>query len=171
MKKTLTILLICFLTFGFNRLSHGQNLTDKHIKNREMNQKVQYINPDGLSKNPAFSQVVTTQGKGKTIYVGGQDAVNAQGEIVGKGDIAEQTEQVMKNLQTALSASGATFDNLIKLSIYIVQGQDLYRGFQASQKYLGNLKNPPAITGFFVAALARPDYLVEVEAIAFIPEK
>lgn len=115
-----------------------------------MSNGIQYINPDGLSKNPAFSQVVTTQGKGKTIYVGGQDAVNARGEIVGKGDIGEQTEQVMKNLQTALSACGATFDNLVKLSIYIVQGQDLYRGFQASQKYLGNLANPPAISGFFV---------------------
>lgn len=136
-----------------------------------MTKKVEYINPDGLSKNPAFSQVVTTQGKGKTIYIGGQDAINAQREIVGKGDIAVQTEQVMKNLQTALSACGATFDNLIKLSIYIVRGQDLYRGFQASQKYLGNLKNPPAITGFFVEALANPDFLVEVDAIAFVPEE
>jgi enamine deaminase RidA (YjgF/YER057c/UK114 family) len=135
-----------------------------------MNGKIQHINPDGLSKNAAFSQVVTTHGNGKTIYIGGQDAVHAQGKIVGKGDIAEQTEQVMKNLQTALSACGATFDNLIKLSIYIVQGQDLYRGFQASQKFLGNLTSPPAITGFFVAALAHPDYLVEVDAIAFIPE-
>lgn len=136
-----------------------------------MSNGIQYINPDGLSKNPAFSQVVTTQGKGKTIYVGGQDAVNARGEIVGKGDIGEQTEQVMKNLQTALSACGATFDNLVKLSIYIVQGQDLYRGFQASQKYLGNLANPPAISGFFVAALANPDFLVEIDAIAFVPEE
>lgn len=136
-----------------------------------MDNNIQYINPDGLSKNPAFSQVVITQGKGKTIYIGGQDAVNAQREIVGKGDIAEQTEQVMKNLQTALAACGATFDNLVKLSIYLVQGQDLQRGFQASQKYLGGLKNPPAVTGLFVAALAHPDFLVEVEAIAFIPEE
>lgn len=136
-----------------------------------MNDKIQYISPDGLSKNPAFSQIVTTQGNGKTIYVGGQNAVNAKGEIVGKGDIAEQTEQVMKNLQTALSACGATFDNLVKLTIHIVQGQDLYRGFQVSQKYLGNLKNPPVVTGFFVAALARPDFLVEVDAIAFISEE
>jgi hypothetical protein len=52
-----------------------------------MSNQVQYINPDGLSKNPAFSQVVTTHGKGKTIYVGGQDAINARGEIIGKGDI------------------------------------------------------------------------------------
>ena len=135
-----------------------------------MKDRIQYINPDGLSKNPAFSQAVTTEGNGKTIYIGGQNSVNAQGEIIGKGNIGEQTEQVMKNLQIALSACGATFENLVKLSILIVQGQDLRLGFQASQKYLGNLRNPPAITGFFVAELARPDYLVEVEAIAFIPE-
>ena len=135
-----------------------------------MSNQVQYINPDGLFKNPAFSQIVTTQGSGKTIYIGGQNAVNTQREIVGKGDISEQTEQVMKNVQTALSACGATFDNLVKLTIHIVQGQDLYRGFQASQKYLGGLKNPPVITGFFVFALAHPDFLVEIDAIAFIPE-
>lgn len=135
-----------------------------------MNGKMEYLNPNGLQKNPAFSQIVTTQGNGKTIYIGGQNAVNGQGEIVGKGDIAEQTEQVMKNLQTALSACNATFDHLVKLTILIVQGQDLSRGFQASQKYLGGLKNPPIVTGLFVAALARPDFLVEVDAIAFIPE-
>lgn len=132
--------------------------------------KIERINPEGLMKNPAFSQVVTTQGNGKTIYIGGQNAVNAQREIVGKGDISEQTEQVMKNIQTALAACGATFDNLVKLTIHIVQGQDLSRGFQASQKYLGSMKNPAAITGFFVSALAHPDFLVEIDATAFISE-
>ncbi len=135
-----------------------------------MSNKVQYLNPEGLSKNPAFSQVVTTQGKGKTIYIGGQDALNAKGEIIGKGDLSKQTEQVMENLKIALTACGAEFDNLIKLNIYIVQGQDIRLGFQASQKYLGGLKHPPAISGMFVSALANPDYLVEVDAIAFIPE-
>lgn len=136
-----------------------------------MSDKIQHINPDGLSKNSAFSQVVTTQGNGKTVYIGGQDAVNAQGEVVGKGDIAEQAEQVMKNLQTALLACGATFDNLVKLCIYVVQGQDLYRGFQVSQKFLGDLKNPPVISVLVVAGLANPDFLVEIDATAFIPEK
>ncbi|MFN8207995.1 MAG: RidA family protein [Bacteroidales bacterium] len=136
-----------------------------------MNNQVQYINPDGLFKNPAFSQIVTIQGNGKTIYIGGQNAVNAQREIVGKGDISRQTEQVMKNLQIALASCGATFDNLLKLTIHIVQGQDLSQGFQASQKYLGSMKNPAVITGFFVSALAHPDFLIEVDAIAFIPEE
>lgn len=80
-----------------------------------MNRKIEHINPEGLAKNLAFSQIVTTQGKGKTIYVGGQDAVNEHGDIVGKGDIAEQTERVMKNLQTALSTFGATYGNIIKI--------------------------------------------------------
>ncbi|HPQ99384.1 MAG: RidA family protein [Lewinellaceae bacterium] len=136
-----------------------------------MSDQLQFLNPEGLSKNPAFSQLVITQGYGKTVYIGGQNAVNAQREIVGAGDISAQTEQVMQNIQTALSACGATFENLVKLTIHIVQGQDLYQGFQASQKYLGTLKNPPAITGFFVAALAHPAFLVEVDAIAFIPGK
>lgn len=105
-----------------------------------MNSKTQYINPEDLYRNPAFSQVVTTQGNGKTIYVGGQDALNGQGEIIGKSNLGEQTEQVMKNLQTALAACGANYEHLVKLNIYLVQGQDLQKGFQVSQKYLGSLK-------------------------------
>jgi enamine deaminase RidA (YjgF/YER057c/UK114 family) len=135
-----------------------------------MNGKIQYINPEGLTKNPAFSQVVTTQGNGKTIYIGGQDAVNAKGEIVGKGNIALQTEQVMENIQTALAACDASFENLVKLSIFVVNGQDLYSGFQVSQKYLGHLKNPPALSVLVIAGLAHPDFLVEIEATAFISE-
>lgn len=135
-----------------------------------MGNAVQYINPDGLPRNPAFSQAVIT-GKGKTIYVGGQNAVNEKAEILGEGDLARQTEQVMINLRTALAACGAGFSNLVKLTIYIVQGQDLRQGFQASQKFLGDLKNPPVISGLFVAALARPGLLVEIDAIAFVPEE
>ncbi|MDD3771800.1 MAG: RidA family protein [Weeksellaceae bacterium] len=135
-----------------------------------MNGQIEHINPDGLSKNPAFSQIITTQGNGKTIYIGGQNSVNENREIIGKGDIARQTEQVMKNLQTALSACGATFDNLVKLSIYVVQGQNLYGAFQTSQKFFGNQTNPPVISVLIVAGLANPDFLVEIDATAFIPE-
>jgi enamine deaminase RidA (YjgF/YER057c/UK114 family) len=135
-----------------------------------MSNQIQHINPAGLSKNPVFSHIVTTHGNRRTVYIGGQDAVNSQGEIVGKGDIATQTERVMQNLQTALLACGGTFENLVKLSIYVVQGQDMRSGFQASQKHLGNLANPPAISVLIVSGLANPDFLVEMEATAFIPE-
>src|SRR5690554_1814318 len=135
-----------------------------------MQSKIKYLNPDGLLKSPAFSQVVTTRGNGKTIYVGGQDAVNAHGETIGKGDLAAQTKQVMLNLQTALSACGATLDNVVKLAIYVVPGQNLHGGFQAAQEFLGKLAHPPVISVLVVAGLAHPDFLVEIEATAFVPE-
>ena len=135
-----------------------------------MSNQIHHLNPEGLSKNPVFSQIVTTGGNGRTLYIGGQDAVNSQGEIVGKGDIAKQTEQVMKNLQIALSACGGTFENLVKLSVYVVQGQDMRSGFQASQKVLGHLVYPPAISVLIVSGLANPDFFVEMEATAFIRE-
>jgi enamine deaminase RidA (YjgF/YER057c/UK114 family) len=133
-----------------------------------MNEKITHINPEGLMKSPAFSQIVTTHGNGTTIHIGGQNAVNAQGEIIGQGDLAKQTEQVLQNLQIALKACNATFENLVKLTIYIMQGQDPAVGFQASQKFFTDLQNPPAITGVLVAGLANPDFLVEIDAVAFV---
>jgi enamine deaminase RidA (YjgF/YER057c/UK114 family) len=136
-----------------------------------MDSKKEHINPDGLFKSPAFSQVVTTQGNGKTIYIGGQNAVNKDLEIVGKGSLSKQTEQVMLNLTTALEACGATFSDLVKLNINLVQGQDAREGFEASKKFLGTISNPPIVTVLFVSGLGHPDYLVEIDAIAFVPEK
>ena len=129
---------------------------------------MEHINPDGLVKNPNFSQIVTTQGDGRTIYIGGQNAVNAQREIIGQGDIALQTEQVMHNLQAALRACGANYNNLVKLTIYILQGQNLYSAFQTSQRFLNGLADPPVISVLIVAGLANPDFLIEIDAIAFI---
>src|SRR3712207_1871621 len=68
---------------------------------------VRYINPDSLNKNPAFSNVVVVEGNVKTVHIGGQDAINASGEIVGKGDIVAQVEQVLANVRAALAAGGA----------------------------------------------------------------
>ncbi len=132
--------------------------------------KMEHINPDGLIKNPAFSQIITTEGNGKTIYIGGQNAVNEKREIIGKGDILLQTEQVMRNLETALSACNATFENLVKLNIHMVQGQNALEAFQVSQKFLGQSSNPPIITVLFVTGLINPNFLIEVDAIAFLPE-
>lgn len=130
---------------------------------------VEYLNPAGLHKNPAFTNVIVVSGAAKTIYIGGQDAVDAAGNIVGKGDIAAQTEQALHNVQVALAAGGATLENIIKWTIYIVQGQPLGPGFAAFQRIWGNRPNPPAITGVYVANLANPDFLVEIEAIAVVP--
>lgn len=132
--------------------------------------QVSYINPDDLHKNPAFTNVVAVTGQVKTIYIGGQDAVDASGTIVGKGDIKKQTEQVLANLQAALKAGGAELENVVKWNLYIVQGQPLQPGFEAFQKFWGRRPDPPVITAMFVSGLANPDFLVEMDAIAVVPQ-
>jgi enamine deaminase RidA (YjgF/YER057c/UK114 family) len=136
-----------------------------------MGSHIEFLNPDELLKNPAFSQAAITKGNGSTIYIGGQNAITKDLEIIGKGDIKAQTEYVLKNIEILLDSCGATLDDLFKLTIYIVQGQDVRKGFEGAQGFLKKLKNPPVISGIVVAGLANPDYLVEIEAVAFIQEK
>jgi enamine deaminase RidA (YjgF/YER057c/UK114 family) len=130
---------------------------------------VAYINPDRLHKNPAFTQVISVSGPVKTIYVGGQDAVDAQGIIVGKGDLKAQTAQVLANLREALAAAGAGPEHIIKWNMYLVQGQSLQEGFQAFQQFWGLRPNPPTITMAYVSGLANPDFLIEMDAVAVVP--
>ena len=132
--------------------------------------QVQYLNPDTLNKNPAFTNVIVVTGPVKTVYVGGQDAVDASGNIVGKGDFKVQTEQVLKNVQAALASGGAQLEHVVKWNLYILQGQPLRAGFEVFQRFWGKRPNPPAISGVFVSGLAHPDFLVEMDAIAVVPE-
>lgn len=141
----------------------------KTIDSSHVNSQVAYLSPDTLPKNPAFSNVVTVTGPVKTIYIGGQDAVDVSGAIVGKGSLKAQTEQVLKNIQAALAAAGARPEHLVKWNIYIVQGQSLLEGFEAFQQFWGSRPNPPVITSMFVSELARPEFLVEIDAIAVVP--
>jgi enamine deaminase RidA (YjgF/YER057c/UK114 family) len=130
---------------------------------------VEHLNPETLHHNPAFTQAVAVSGAVKTIYIGGQNAVDASGAIVGRGDIAAQAEQVMHNVQAALAAGGAGLEHVIKWNIYLVQGQPVQPGFAVFQRVWGGRPNPPAITGLWVANLAHPDYLLEIDAIAVVP--
>jgi enamine deaminase RidA (YjgF/YER057c/UK114 family) len=132
--------------------------------------QVQYINPRSLHQNPAFTNVVTVKGAVRTIYVGGQNAVDTSGAIVGKGDFKIQSEQILKNIQAALAAGGAQLEHVVKWNMYVLQGQPLQEGFAAFQHVWGNRPNPPAISVLFVAGLAHPDFLAEMDAIAVVPE-
>ncbi|SHE38690.1 Enamine deaminase RidA, house cleaning of reactive enamine intermediates, YjgF/YER057c/UK114 family [Seinonella peptonophila] len=125
--------------------------------------KINHLNPETLHNNPAFTQVITVEGSHQTIYIGGQNAVNITGEIVGD-DLATQSEQALNNVVAALAAAGVTKENTVKLTIYIVHGQPLQEAFAAAQKVWGN--QPTTITVLQVAGLANPQYLVEIDAIA-----
>lgn len=132
-----------------------------------MKTEIEFINPEELLQSPAFSQIAITRGNGSTIYIGGQNAVTKDKKIIGKGDIVEQTKCILKNIEIALEAVDANIDDLFKLTIYIVQGQDVRKGFEGAQEFLKRIKTPPVITGVIVAGLANPDFLVEIEALAY----
>jgi enamine deaminase RidA (YjgF/YER057c/UK114 family) len=143
-------------------------MTDRLDKGDEAG-SVRYVDPDGLNKNPAFTNVVVVEGPVRTVYVGGQDSVDASGNIVGKDDIAAQTEQVLVNLRAALAAGGAEPEHVIKWNLLLAEGVSLQKGFSAFQRAWVDTPNPPAITAAFVAGLAHPDFLVEMDAIAVVP--
>jgi enamine deaminase RidA (YjgF/YER057c/UK114 family) len=131
---------------------------------------VQYINPDDLPKNPAYTNVIVVSGSVKTIYIGAQGAFDAStGTIVGEGDIGAQSQQVMKNIQAALAAAGAGLEHIIKWNIYLTQGQPLQPGVEAFQRIWGNRPNPPINTVMYVSELVPSDFLVCIDAIAVVP--
>jgi enamine deaminase RidA (YjgF/YER057c/UK114 family) len=138
---------------------------------RAMQASVRHHNPEGLHRNPGYSQAVAVTGNVTTIYVGGQNAVDASGEIVGRGDIGVQAEQVIRNVETALADAGATIQHVIKWNVYILHGSSPVPGFEAFQRAWGDRPNPPLVTVAFVAGLADPDYLVEIEAVAVVPQE
>ena len=130
---------------------------------------VVHINPEGLYANPAFSQVISVEGPTRTVYVGGQNAIDGSGNIVGQGDVRAQARQVFENLEIALGAAGAKLEHVVKWTIYVVEGQPPEAGFEVFQEVWGNRGAPPTLSVVFVSGLANPGFLMEVEAIAVVP--
>ena len=130
---------------------------------------IEHINPDGMHKNQAYSQAIIVPANARILVIGGQNAVNEKGEVVGKGDIAAQTTKALDNLITVLEATGASLDDLIRIGIYFRADADINAGFGAWMARAGAIKNPPVVTGIKVAGLAHPDYLIEIEATAILP--
>lgn len=126
--------------------------------------KITHINPDGMHKSPAFSQAVLAE-NGKTLYIGGQNGVSSDGKLVGN-TLSAQIEQTYKNILTILKTVDAAQKNVVKLTVYVVKGQDIQEGYAASQKAWGNF--PTALSFIFVEALGVPGALVEIDAVAVI---
>lgn len=124
------------------------------------------IQPQGMFDSPAYSQGIEVSGVSSTVYIGGQNSVDKDGNIVGKGDFALQCRQALTNVKTVLEAADCTVDNLVKLTIYYVKGNDPRLGFAAFKEVFGLMSIPPVITVIEVLGLAVPDFLIEVDAVA-----
>jgi enamine deaminase RidA (YjgF/YER057c/UK114 family) len=127
---------------------------------------VRHLNPDGLHRSPAFSQAVVVEQPTKTIYIGGQNGVDADGKVVGP-TFGEQAEQAFRNIATILESEGASLANIVHWRIAAVDGNSIDEGVAAFQQVWNRSDPPPAITVHFIAGLA-PGVLVEIDAVAVV---
>ncbi|MFB7723575.1 MULTISPECIES: RidA family protein [unclassified Nocardia] len=124
-----------------------------------------HLDPEELHYNPAFTQGVIAPA-GRTLYVGGQLGTDGDGVML--EGIEAQTRQAMRNVLAVLAAAGTDPEHVVKLNIYIVNGVDAQAGFAASRAVWGDHRT--AITVITTAAHGRPGALVEIDAVATIPE-
>jgi len=131
--------------------------------------KVEHLQPDTLfdSQPFDFTQVVTVEGARRTIYCAGQTSMGKDLAVIGPGDYALQAEEAYRNVALALAAAGASTDQVVFLRNYVVAYNPAHIELinQARRKAWGPHK-PPAATLLGVAALALPEILIEVEAVA-----
>jgi enamine deaminase RidA (YjgF/YER057c/UK114 family) len=125
-----------------------------------------FINPETMHRPAGYTHVVEVTA-GRPVYIAGQIALDPMGTLVGPGDIGAQTRQVFDNLQAALQAVGAGFEQVVKLTYYLVDATQLPVVREVRDQYL-NPQQPPASTAVEVRRLARDDLLIEVDAVAVL---
>jgi enamine deaminase RidA (YjgF/YER057c/UK114 family) len=132
---------------------------------------VKLVNPPGLPVVDVYHQVSVATGS-KLVHVAGQVAWDADGKTVGEGDLAAQVEQCYLNVATALAGVGAGFDDVVKVTLHVVDWQPekmaaLVEGLGRAVARLGLTATPPASL-FGIVALDVPEHLVEVEVTAVL---
>ena len=130
--------------------------------------EIQLLRPAGLLRSPAFSHVAVVPPGATTIYVGGQNAVDETGAIVGGSDVAAQTDRVMANLVTALAAAGVGIEHLVQVFVVLVEGVEVAAAYGAAAGALAAAADPPLVSAVIVPALGVPGALVEVSAVAAV---
>src|SRR5262249_54709744 len=130
----------------------------------------EHINPTSLfpSLQHGFSQIVTARG-GKTVYISGQTAWDANKQIVGGADLGEQARQALRNVRTAVEAAGGTMADGVRRRFYaVIYGPEDAGGGGAGVRDFFREKDPPASTWLGVTSLAVRDFMIEIEAIAVV---
>ena len=123
----------------------------------------QHLNPIGMHTPNGYSHVVKT---GDTIYLAGQVSIAPDGSVVGVDNPTAQAEQIYQNLQIALASFGATLSDVVKTTTYIIKPDYVDAVRESRLRYFN--ENPPTSTLLVISQLARPEFLMEVEAIAYV---
>jgi enamine deaminase RidA (YjgF/YER057c/UK114 family) len=133
----------------------------------DLNGQIRRLNPPELGTPPGYSQIVEVRG-GRIIFIAGQTALNREGELIGKNDFAAQAAQVFQNLDIALKSVGCTAGNLVKLTVFLRDMDNLSVYREVRNRFFATTSPPaaPAVTLIEVSRLFGSDFLIEIEAIA-----
>ena len=128
---------------------------------------IRFSNPPELAPPPGYSNVVEVSG-GRILFIAGQTALDAAGNLVGKDDFAAQAEQVFRNLSAALASVGCTARNLVKLTVFVRDMGELAAYRHARNRFFATTtpQAAPAVTLVEVSRLFAEDFLIEIEAVA-----
>lgn len=128
-------------------------------------QTLDRVNPPGLSTPRTYSHIVKA---GKLLFIAGQVAADEKGNVVGQ-TMAEQVERVLSNLEIALKSQGAEISHVAKITIYTTSIPEYLSPEAAAvrEKHMGG--KWPASTLVQIQRLARPEFKVEIEAVAVLP--
>jgi enamine deaminase RidA (YjgF/YER057c/UK114 family) len=129
---------------------------------------IELLRPEGLVHSPAFSHVAVVPPGCTTVYVGGQNAVDADGALIGADDVAAQARRALQNVATALAAAGATVADVVQWTVLFVDGADLAAGYGAIAGEL-TTERPGLVTAARVAGLGVSGALIEIAAVAALP--
>jgi reactive intermediate/imine deaminase len=122
------------------------------------------VNPWEWQNRAGFSQAWRVDGAGTLLFASGQAPISPEGELVGAGDFEAQVRQVLRNLETVVEQAGATLASVVKLTVFLTDMGTLPEYTRIKSEFFAG--EQPASTAVEVAALARPEILVEVEALA-----
>lgn len=131
--------------------------------------RFQLMIPVTMPKSVGYSQLAAVS-SGTLVFVAGQVALDTSGKVVGENNFPAQIRQVFENLKAAVEAAGGTFHDVVKLNTYVLNVGHLAEFRKVRDEYI-DLANPPASTAVEVSKLFRPEFLVEVEAIAVVPSR
>ncbi len=159
---------VCLLVAGIISQPRAAVKPKENFDTEQQKSAARFIKSDTLPPSPGYSQVVEVR-PGRIIYVAGQVSVDRAGKLVGEGDMRTQAQQTFENLKAALEASGAKFENVVKLNYYVLDVAQLPAVREVRDKFV-NMANPPASTAVEVKRLFREGFLIEVEAVAAVPE-
>lgn len=129
---------------------------------------MRFSNPPTLPQPTGYSHIVEVP-RGRMVFISGQVPLDSAGNLVGRGDFAAQTEQVFKNIGTALESLGSSYQAVAKLTIFVVDIAQVQVVREIRNRYV-NTANPPASSLVQVQGLVRPEFLIEIEAVAMLPE-